>query len=208
MDTARYIGLAKKNHLDIVKLLVEKGAKLDLQNKDGKIPRDLAAAGPVQVFIKEAMQSSGSSRTAIPVNLVLGFTNHVFNAIDVMVTDPVQKNSLLVKLVSSTATSVLNRSIETTQDISWKDININYKEKLGAGGFGVVYAAKWGETRVAIKLATFYEPELFAAIPDEIQKEVSVLKAIHHDNIVQFYGMGLNEPDRQPFLVLEFLEKG
>jgi serine/threonine-protein kinase len=81
------------------------------------------------------------------------------------------------------------------------------EEKIGAGGMGVVYRARYEKTgqQVALKLLTpaFSGDEKLIA---RFQRELEILKKLKHPNIVQCFGGGrLGE---QRFYVMELIEGG
>src|SRR3569623_278953 len=80
-------------------------------------------------------------------------------------------------------------------------------EKLGAGGMGVVYRARYNKTgqMVALKLlapALLDDEKLVA----RFQRELDVLKKLKHPNIIQFFGGG--RLGKQQFYVMELIEGG
>ena len=63
-------------------------------------------------------------------------------------------------------------------------------KKIGEGGFGEVYCAKWRGTTVAVKVLKHKGDSSFFT-PDEasrFSKEVSILRALNHPNLVLFLG--------------------
>jgi serine/threonine-protein kinase len=78
-------------------------------------------------------------------------------------------------------------------------------EKLGEGGFGVVYKARHSVTRhpVAIKILTA-QPETHPEVALRFRREASIGNEIDHDNIVRALDFG--EVDGRPYLVLELLD--
>jgi len=89
---------------------------------------------------------------------------------------------------------------------------INYKEltleqKIGEGGFGEVYRAKWRGTTVAVKTLKHKGPSSHFS-PEEAERykrEVSILRALNHPNLVLFLGACL-EP--KLCMVSEFMFGG
>ncbi|HVV98781.1 MAG TPA: serine/threonine-protein kinase [Planctomycetaceae bacterium] len=80
-------------------------------------------------------------------------------------------------------------------------------EKLGAGGMGVVYRARYTKNgqMVALKLLapSLLEDEKLVA---RFQRELDVLKKLKHPNIIQFFGGG--RLGKQQFYVMELIEGG
>jgi len=72
---------------------------------------------------------------------------------------------------------------------------INYEElqleqKIGEGGFGEVYRAKWRGTVVAVKTLKHKGPSshFTAEEAERYKREVSILRALNHPNLVLFLG--------------------
>jgi serine/threonine protein kinase len=78
-------------------------------------------------------------------------------------------------------------------------------EKLGEGGFGVVYKARHRVTGhpVAIKILTT-SADAHPEVALRFRREASIGNAIDHDNIVRAIDFG--EVEGQPYMVLEFLD--
>src|SRR5262245_31605262 len=74
-------------------------------------------------------------------------------------------------------------------------------EKIGVGGFGVVYKASdpFIKRHVAIKTCTSADPET----RDRFLREAEIAGNLHHRNIVTVYDFGFE--DGTPFLVQEYL---
>ncbi|KAJ1445458.1 kinase-like domain-containing protein [Pelagophyceae sp. CCMP2097] len=77
-------------------------------------------------------------------------------------------------------------SSAVNRDIPVADIELH--DTLGSGSFGVVRAASWRHTPVAVKVLY-----LTAEANDRVlfQKEVAIMSSLHHPNIVQFLGYTL-----------------
>src|SRR5688572_10300199 len=76
--------------------------------------------------------------------------------------------------------------------------------RLGEGGSGTVYDARWGHRRVALKVLreelvpTAKERERFFA-------EAALLQAVDHAGVVKVLGSG-TLPDGRPYLAMEHLD--
>ncbi|XP_062506312.1 uncharacterized protein LOC134182887 [Corticium candelabrum] len=77
--------------------------------------------------------------------------------------------------------------------------------RLGGGGFGDVYEAKYRGMTVAVKLLREWQD---AKSSYEFQREILFMQTVRHPNIVLFIGCGSTEATREPFLVLEYMSKG
>ena len=79
-------------------------------------------------------------------------------------------------------------------------------ECIGSGAVGEVFKGKWRGIEVAIKTvkgAWMSSEEM----ERELDHEASMLQAVRHANVVQFYGMG-TLGDGTPFMVTELMELG
>lgn len=83
-----------------------------------------------------------------------------------------------------------------------KDVHV--KEELGQGTFGVVYAASWKETRVAVKKITLQGDT--KSIITSFGSEASVMAQLRHPNVVMF--MGVMVHPEFVGLVMELCPKG
>jgi serine/threonine protein kinase len=105
------------------------------------------------------------------------------------------------------------RELEQRWIIPPQDI-VQQEQVLGRGGFGEVREAIWqGHVRIAVKHLTFLRPELDyvseeqrKATLDEFYHECRINSQLHHPNIVQFYGVVLEQAT--PLLALELMAGG
>ncbi|KAG2393789.1 hypothetical protein C9374_003553 [Naegleria lovaniensis] len=72
-------------------------------------------------------------------------------------------------------------------------------KKIGEGGNGVIYLAKWLNLDVAIK-------SLKTSDDQEFEKEALILSNLRHPNVVPFYGLCITEHSR--YIVTQYLAKG
>jgi serine/threonine protein kinase len=78
-------------------------------------------------------------------------------------------------------------------------------EKIGQGGMGEVYLAD--DTTLDRKVAMKFLPEAFTSDPERMarfEREAKLLASLNHPNIAGIYG--LEQADRNRFLVLEYVE--
>ncbi|KAL9651001.1 hypothetical protein ABK040_015104 [Willaertia magna] len=81
------------------------------------------------------------------------------------------------------------------------------EKKIGEGGCGTVYCAKWGENLVAIKSIKILDDDDDDNTQNEdFEREVSLLSSLRHPNIVSFYGVTITEKTK--YMVIEYLSKG
>ncbi|KAL9648292.1 hypothetical protein ABK040_001709 [Willaertia magna] len=64
---------------------------------------------------------------------------------------------------------------------------LEVEKKIGEGGCGTVYSAKWGDNTVAIKSINAIDQE------EDFEREVSLLSSLRHPNIVTFYGVTVTD---------------
>ena len=76
--------------------------------------------------------------------------------------------------------------------------------QLGAGGFGEVYRAVWKGTDVAVKALSAHNA--VKAAWDNFKKEVSVITALRHPNVVLFMAASTKPP--KMCIVMELMELG
>nr|CAG4716257.1 unnamed protein product [Naegleria fowleri] len=80
---------------------------------------------------------------------------------------------------------------------------IEIKKKIGEGGNGVIYLARWNNLDVAmISLKT----ENIEDSSDEFESGVAVLASLRHPNIVSFFGIVVT--DSSKYMITEYLENG
>ncbi|KAL9645866.1 hypothetical protein ABK040_003596 [Willaertia magna] len=73
---------------------------------------------------------------------------------------------------------------------------LKIEKKIGEGGCGTVYSAKWGNNTVAIKsikISTLDEEE---ESENDFEKEASLLSTLRHPNIVTFYGVTITDKSK------------
>ncbi|KAL8128804.1 hypothetical protein V2J09_017959 [Rumex salicifolius] len=93
-----------------------------------------------------------------------------------------------------------------------KNNDLEELRELGSGTFGIVYHGKWRGTDVAIKRIN---NRCFAGKPSEQERmiddfwnEAIKLAALHHPNVVAFYGIVLDGPGGSVATVTEYMVNG
>jgi serine/threonine protein kinase len=77
-------------------------------------------------------------------------------------------------------------------------------EQMGAGGYGVVYKAKWRGTEVAVK--TMVSKDITKEHERSFKEEVLVMTALRHPNVVLFMGASTKAPNL--CIVMEYMALG
>eukprot|EP00040_Diaphanoeca_grandis_P036119 m.229124 g.229124 ORF g.229124 m.229124 type:complete len:1047 (+) comp33553_c0_seq1:323-3463(+) len=90
---------------------------------------------------------------------------------------------------------------ELAWKVRWEDIELG--DKLGAGAFGVVSKGQWLGSMVAVKVLN-PAVMMFDVDSTAFEREVTAMRALHHPNLVTFYGFGTSA-NGKPFLVTELM---
>ncbi|KAK8914473.1 hypothetical protein KSP39_PZI024256 [Platanthera zijinensis] len=114
-------------------------------------------------------------------------------------------------MTSSNSTAVpLVDDIRRLQII--KNVDLQELQELGSGTFGTVFYGKWRGSEVAIKRIS---DRCFTGKPSEQERmradfwnEASKLADLHHPNVLAFYGIVLDGPDRTFATVTEYMVNG
>lgn len=109
-------------------------------------------------------------------------------------------------LSSSSSTDVILPGDGERQHFPWEvDFDeIEILEKIGQGGFGVVYKGLWRGTTVAVK--KLIQEEMDDSSYQEFLKEIETMSKLRHPQIVLFLGACLTPP--HICILTEFLERG
>jgi serine/threonine-protein kinase len=81
------------------------------------------------------------------------------------------------------------------------------EKPLGSGAMGTVYRARYTKTgaRVALKVIAPGLSDNEGSLA-RFEREASILKQLHHPNIVRFYGAGKDKAHNTPFYAMEYVE--
>ncbi|KAL9641429.1 hypothetical protein ABK040_013358 [Willaertia magna] len=94
-----------------------------------------------------------------------------------------------------------NRNTERKESFLIPIEEIHVERKIGEGGCGTVYYAKWGDNSIAIKSIKISDED---EANDEFEREVSLLSSLRHPNVVSFYGVSITETSK--YMVIEYLK--
>eukprot|EP01094_Clydonella_sp_ATCC50884_P023277 TRINITY_DN5531_c0_g1_i1.p1 TRINITY_DN5531_c0_g1~~TRINITY_DN5531_c0_g1_i1.p1 ORF type:complete len:829 (-),score=238.19 TRINITY_DN5531_c0_g1_i1:264-2750(-) len=85
--------------------------------------------------------------------------------------------------------------------VTWDELNIG--EKIGRGGFGVVYKGFWKGKPVAVKKV--HSDEMDDGELASFRSEVELMRELSHENVLTCLGASL---DTELFIITEFMGKG
>jgi serine/threonine protein kinase len=86
-------------------------------------------------------------------------------------------------------------STTTAGPDSWEDIDVDdveLKDKIGGGGFALVYKGRWRSQDVAVK--TMFDPKVDEKMKRDYLDELHTMRALKHPNIVEFLGACTKPP--------------
>lgn len=117
------------------------------------------------------------------------------------------------KMSNASEVSSIAESCGTIPDIPYKELMVatNGWDKhtiLGKGGFGTVFKGMWKNTLVAIKRIEqrTESDESYQAQIEQSMRELKVLNACRHDNILPIYGFSIGGDE--PCLVYQYMPNG
>jgi hypothetical protein len=84
------------------------------------------------------------------------------------------------------------------------DHEVEFVEKIGRGSFGIVYAARFRETKVAVK--QILGANLSKTLVDMFSSEIIMLAHLKHPNIITFYAYCWKAPNLA--IILEYAHNG
>ena len=90
-------------------------------------------------------------------------------------------------------------------DIDWFDENFEMMDPIGKGGFATVYTCKMRGTdeKYAVKVVDIRPLRLKESFkPSQLQREVDIMRKLHHPNIIEF--IGVQERTDSLLMVLEY----
>nr|KAJ3419815.1 Leucine-rich repeat serine/threonine-protein kinase 2 [Polyrhizophydium stewartii] len=116
------------------------------------------------------------------------------------------RNRLLV-LLEETSTDIISRagrSLSSRREwtIDPDDVLILYDRKIGEGGFGEVYPARWNGRDVAVKVFAAAKGPSATML---IEREAFVWSQLQHENVLRLHGV-CTDADR-PFIVMPFVRE-
>ena len=102
--------------------------------------------------------------------------------------------------------TALRRHIKILNDawqISWQEIIL--QGEVGGGASGRVWKAQYRDIDVAVKMMIDDDDSQSSL---EFAEEIKFMQTLRHRNIILFIGAGKTSPQAQPFLVVEFAQRG
>jgi tetratricopeptide (TPR) repeat protein len=103
---------------------------------------------------------------------------------------------------STTSTATTAVSLNASYQIPYAELQLG--EKLGKGGFGIVYKATWRLQPAAVKVLRDDKPT--EATINAFKTEMQIMASLRAPNIVTFYGCVLGNPTYG--IVMEYMPKG
>ena len=89
----------------------------------------------------------------------------------------------------------------------WNLDNFEIGRPLGRGKFGHVYLAREKSTKFIVALKILSQKQLMRCnLETQFRREIEIQSHLHHENILQLYGIFWNE--KRIFLILEFAAHG
>eukprot|EP01097_Dermamoeba_algensis_P002164 TRINITY_DN1864_c0_g1_i2.p1 TRINITY_DN1864_c0_g1~~TRINITY_DN1864_c0_g1_i2.p1 ORF type:complete len:652 (-),score=92.34 TRINITY_DN1864_c0_g1_i2:424-2379(-) len=203
-------------YIDTVKVLIENGnADPNQRDRDGNTPYHLSikyghAAVAKYLHQHEADDSALNKKGQTPMDLAsiklrdLLLGNTPIDGTDVE-TDSMRTNNVSLSEAFSSSPFFSKETVEMIYKMEIPYEQLEIKEVLGDGSFGVVYKAKYKTKEVAVKKIsgelwkTPSSAKLFA-------NEISVLYQAQHSNIVKLIGANLQTPNFG--IICEWMKKG
>ena len=106
---------------------------------------------------------------------------------------------------ASTDTSNSNSSLRRRRRWLIDKDEVEIKEEIGRGRYGVVYKGVYKRKVVAVKVSNKISPEEYSSREEGIIKEVGSFCRCKHPSLVRYYGLVTNKPDLNFWLVTEFV---
>eukprot|EP00727_Mastigamoeba_balamuthi_P007235 m51a1_g3131 putative tkl protein kinase (1522) ;mRNA; f:254942-260992 len=100
----------------------------------------------------------------------------------------IEQAQLMKKMAELDAQKKLEDMRQATPNWQINHDEIEFETKIGEGGFGEVFKAKWRGTVVAVKTLKSGGDALNPKEVEKFSKEVTILRALHHPNLVLFLG--------------------
>ncbi len=184
-------------HIAIIRLLINSGADIAIKSKSGKTALSIARSKPYKniktypeiiKFLQEtAIKRSPITRAEVVKLLQEAATNRLTPIPPTKAPiKQTQKNQpSATKLTLNKIKPILPTSCNTNFIINYSDIALS--EKIGSGGFGNVYKAKWGAQEVAVK--KLHMKNWSNENEQRFIQETKIWKELTHPNIITFFGI-------------------
>jgi len=188
---------ASGGYLEVMQYLVAQGADVNKSNSKGSTALLEAARGGhvfVLKYLREEIKCALDVRDKSNQSVFDYGKNHqaVLLYLNTAITNNTHKVDDLVNPLGK-----ISVSLTIPQD------KIIRGDKLGEGGFGIVYRAKWQGTDVAVK--TLHINNFNQDTLDDFKNEASIMANLRHKNIIMLYGICVTQPYS---MVMELAAKG
>lgn len=116
----------------------------------------------------------------------------------------IQQNIGMTSNISSNISLQSNDNINSLdiQEINYEELNIG--EKIGQGGFAIIYRAEWLYLPVSVKL--IFDPNVTDDLLDEFNNELRMLSRLRHPNIINLIGASTKK--NKLSIITEYMDNG
>ncbi len=191
---------AEKGHTEIAQILIAAGAKIEAQDENGKTPLQLAQLKPyvnspwhnvsnvtydkIIKLLQDAAKSKAKPQTTAPFRTSTEDSSTVNTQIP---PKTIESSKLPVAIETPSKTKAVKPPTPSNTDFIINYSNIVLGEKIGSGGFGDVFKAKWLGQDVAVK--KLHMKNMSDESEQEFKQESSIWQKLSHPNIVQLFGI-------------------
>jgi serine/threonine protein kinase len=98
--------------------------------------------------------------------------------------------------------NLLTYSSLDVQEINYEEIEI--ENKIGQGGFSMIYKGEWNSLPVAVKI--IFDPNVTEELLNEFNNEIKMLFMLRHPNIILL--IGISSKPQKLAIITEYVENG